>query len=383
MAVKNIESRKEEYEALKGIDGIDANDILAQIGEKTSTIPPVSAPTEVKPPKSEAGPPPDATGILKEIFGDQFTSVDDLKKIDIPTKLKEVEQLRQLKQSLEDQNRDLSEKLSVKPKSNYADDDIALFNEFVRDTKIKDWNIFSRINKTDVATMDFKDAILLSKILEEPELIAQEPRLRKQIEKTYNVDPEQLDEDEVELNQLSLAQEGLKARRKIQEFKSKLKIPEPGAENDSDRQWTPEQQKEISAQWDAASKAMGEKLSKIPVFLPNTKEPFINFTIPEEMQKAIMKEAAALALDNRMEIDEKALTNVAKFMYSELIMRNFDSIAHSIFEKARSLSEKEVRERYHNPTPLTGGETPPIQRGDIDEEEESRRTIFDAELKRG
>lgn len=395
MALKNIEGRKEEVEALKGIEGVDPEEIMRQIsGEpivETPVITDTKFPTQqVKPPKQgEAGPPPDATGILKEIFGDQFTSVDDLKKINIPEKLKEAEQLRQRLEQLSNENKDLSSKLSVKPKSNFADDDVALYNEFVKETKIKSYDVFSKFNGVDLANMDSKEAIILARLLEEPELIKMEPQLRKRVETTYNVDPEKIDEDEVEINKFKLAEDGIKAKRKLQEFKNKLKIPEPEAEKLPEPQWTPEQEKEISTQWTAANKAMGEKLSKIPIYLPVPKDskeppvPFINFTIPEEMQKAIMKEATELAINDRMGIDEKTLTRVAKYMYSELIMRNLDGIAHSIFEKTRSLSDKEVRERYHNASPLTGGDNPPIQRGEVDEEEESKRTIFDAEFKRG
>ena len=399
MALKNIEGRKEEVEALKGIEGVDPGEIMRQItGEPAPENPPVnpqSAPPTAgippaEPPKpSEAGSSPDATGILKEIFGDQFTSVDDLKKRNIPNALKEAEQLRQQHEQLLAENKDLSSKLSVKPKSNFADDDVALYNEFVRETKIKSYDIFNRLNGTDLATMDPKEAIVLARLLEEPELAKMEPQLRRRVETTYNVDPERVDDDELEINKFRLAEDGIKARRTLQEFKSKLKLPEPDAGSDPTPQWTPEQERELTTQWSAANKAMGEKLSKIPIYLPGPKDskeapaPFINFAIPEEMQRAIMKEATEMAINDRMGIDENSLTRIAKYMYSELILRNLDGIAHSIFEKARSLSDKEVRERYHNPTPLSGGDVPPAQRGDIDEDEEFQRKVFDAELNRG
>ena len=399
MALKNIEGRKEEFEALQGIEGVDPAEIMRQVtGEPAPENPPANPPVTppvagtppAEPPKpSEAGSSPDATGILKEIFGDQFTSVDDLKKRNIPNVLKEAEQLRQQREQLLAANKDLSSKLSVKPKSNFADDDVALYNEFVRETKIKSYDIFNRLNGTELANMDPKEAIILARLLEEPELAKMEPQLRKRVETTYNVDPEKVDEDELEINKFRLAEDGIKARRTLQEFKGKLKLPEPVAETPSPSQWTPDQEQQMTTQWSAANKAMGEKLSKIPIYLPGPKDskeaptPFINFAIPEEMQKAIMKEATDMAINDRMGIDENSLTRIAKYMYSELIFRNMEGIAHSIFEKARSLSDKEVRERYHNPTPLTGGDVPPVQRGDIDEDEEFQQKVYNAELNRG
>jgi hypothetical protein len=120
----------------------------------------------------------------------------------------------------------LSSKLSAKPKTSFANDDVALFNEFVRNTGIKSFDIFSRLNGADMANIDDMDAIVLSRLVLNPELAKKEPQLRKHIEKTYNVDPESVEEDELEINKIGLAEEGYKAKMKLQELKGKLKIPE-------------------------------------------------------------------------------------------------------------------------------------------------------------
>jgi hypothetical protein len=397
MGKKIQEGRQAEVEALKSIPGMNPDDIMRQISgepkppDTPPDNPPAGEPPAGTPKPGEAGPPPDATGILKEIFGDQFSSVDDLKNSNIPGKLKELDELRQRNQELTSKTTELEGKLNLKPKTNFANDDVALFNEFVKATGIKSFDVFNRLNSSDIANMDYMNAIILARQLENPELVLKEPQLRKHIEKTYNVDPEQVTADELEVNQIGLSQEGAKAKAKLQELKGKLKIPEPEPSAPVlPPKWTEEQKTQATDQWTKANKAMGDKLSKIPIYFPVPKDskdlkeppvPFINFAIPEETQKAVQKQALMFAINNQLEVEEKTLNTVAKFMYSDLVLNNLDQIAHSIFEKARSLSKEESLKYYHNPGKL-GGENPPPPRGEVDKEEEVKKSIFDAEMKR-
>jgi hypothetical protein len=237
MSKEKLQGREAEIDALTGIEGIDPAKIAEQVASITGDTPPAASsasagpPADTKPAGSqksgEAGPPPDASGILKEIFGDQFTSVEDLKNSNIPGKLKELDELRQRNQELASKTTELEGKLNLKPKTNFANDDVALFNEFVKATGIKSFDVFNRLNSSDIANMDYMNAIILARQLENPELVLKEPQLRKHIEKTYNVDPEQVTADELEVNQIGLSQEGAKAKAKLQELKGKLKIPEP------------------------------------------------------------------------------------------------------------------------------------------------------------
>jgi hypothetical protein len=393
MGKKIPEGRQAEFEALKGIEGIDVNELMNQIGEtppQKTEQPPVAttAPATITPPAetkptSEAGSKPDETGILKEIFGDQFTSVEDLKKINIPERLKEVDTLRQQIESLSAEKEQLSSKLSVKPKTSFANDDVALFNEFVRNTGIKSFDVFSRLNSADMANMDDMDAIVLSRLMENPNLASKEPQLRKHIEKTFNVDPESVEEEELEVNKIGLAEEGYKAKLKLQELKGKLKLPEPVQDEDiKDQKWTPEQETQAKTIWSTASRAMGEKLSQIPLYLPGSKEPLTNFVVSEDVMKAIESEAINNAVGKRMDASNDNITNTAKFMYSEIIMRNFDKILHTVFEKARSLTDKEVREKYHNPSPIKPEDSISKQVEEPDEKEEQAKKIFEAEMGR-
>ena len=383
MSKQNYESRSDEAAMLQDIDGIDPAGIAGQIANITGAPAPEPPAGGVppEPPKSgEAPKPAEATDMLKEIFGDRFSSVDEVKQKNIPGILDEYDQLRQQNQTLIAEKEELSGKLSAKPRTGFVNDDVALFNEFVKETGVSSFDVFNKLNKTDIANMDPMDAIILTRILQTPELAQKELQLRKSVEKSFNVDPDQVSEEELDVNRIELTREGSKAKAALQELKGKLKIPEQDADpQQRELKWTPEQETQAKNVWTAANNAMGEKLSKIPIFMPEHKEPLVNFSIPEEMRKKVEAKAIDFAISNRMEANEQNLTTVAKFMYSEMIMGNLDKIAHSIFEKARSLNQEESLKYYHNPSPL-GGDRAPAGRGDVDEASVRQQEIFDAEM---
>jgi hypothetical protein len=70
-------------------------------------------------------------------------------------------------------------------------------------------------------------------------------------------------------------------------------------------------------------------------------------------------------------------------VYNQLMMNKLPDIVHSVFEKARSLTEEEVHSLYENPSPSRNTDTPPgpteTPKGDA---EKTQDDIFDAEMGR-
>jgi hypothetical protein len=209
----------------------------------------------------------------------------------------------------------------------------------VRDTGIKDVVVFNRINGADVANMDDMDALVLQHIIENPTLAGKELQVRKYFERKYNVDSKKVEEgeltqDELETNLIGITSDGGKAKMKLAELKGKIRMPEVQAEDDKPKGWTP------------------EILSEIPIHMKGYTEPIVNFTIPEETRKAITSNALNYAVSNQMEINEANVKNIAQMMYSNLIVSNLNEITQAVFERARTINEKEYLEKYHNPSPL-------------------------------
>lgn len=394
MALKGTEGRQAEIDALMDIPGTDVNSIVEQVtGKKPEdNAPPPPPPDTNNPPppldekKNLGGPgsPAAETGILKEIFGDQFTTVEDLKKSNIPVRLKEIDALRQQNEALLAEKEELTGKLGAKPKHNFANDDIALYNEFVKTTGIKNFDVFNKINVAEVANMDYMNALVLQRMIENPELANQEVRVRKYLEKKYNVDPEQItDTEELEENKIGLAEDGARAKTKLLDLKGKLKLPEPdSSDSGASPKWTPEKETQVKTGWGTVSQTMGTQLANIGIPMKGMKEPIVNFAIPEEAQRTMITDAVNYAVSNRMEINKDNMTAVAKFMYSEYILQNLDQISHSIFEKARSMTQDELLEKYHNPSGLGNGDKPPFSKSDVLDDDAKRQKALDAEMSR-
>ena len=320
------------------------------------------------------------TGMLNEMFGDRFKTVEDVKKANIPGALQELETLRQKNQELETQNK-------ARPKHNFANDNIAKFNEFVRETGIDDAGVFNKLNGADVANMDAMDALILQRIIEDPSLAGKEPQVRRTLERRFNVDPKkvesgELTQDEFDDNMLEVTSEGRKAKAKLSEFKGKIKMPEqpadlPPAEKPK---WTPEIEKTQREGWTQVNEAMVKEFEKIPIPIKGSKEPIVNFVLSEEAKKAIKDKYLNLVVNNQMEVNDTNIKTTAFQMYSEAILSNLDGIAHAIFERARSMNEEEYLRLYSNPSPRNT-DTPPGGEEPLSDEAK-REAAFKAEMER-
>jgi hypothetical protein len=384
----------DEMEALTHIEGVDAESITAQISGKkpevknpvetkppTETKPPVETKSPEQPPKTDV-PNPEIirNAMLNEMFGEQFKTVEDFKKANIPGQLSELATLRQKTQ-------DLETKLKAKPKHAFASEDIAKFNEFVLDTGIEDVVVFNRINGADVANMDDMDALVLNHIIENPKLAGKEPQVRKYFERKYNVDSKKVEEgeltqDELETNLIGITSDGGKAKQKLAELKGKIRMPDiPTDEPDNKpKGWTPEIELEKKNQWSEVNQKMSDEFAKIPIHMKGYTEPIVNFTIPEETRKAITSNALNFAVSNQMEINEENVKSIAQMMYSNLIVSNLNEITQAVFERARTINEKEYLEKYHNPSPLPKDNTPKVT--GVLTQEETEEAAFQLENKR-
>jgi len=405
-----------EMEALTDIPGVNPEKILEQLGETPpgetppgetpstegtppAETPPGTPPAESTPPgtppaeEPPAGTPPAAetppggeapvdvdqvqTGLVKEIFGDQFQTVDDLKQANVPSQLKELQTLRQEKA-------DLEKKLELKPKTNFASDDLALFNEFVKETKSQDFGTFKKIHSGDIANMDPMDVLITEMILQNPKFAGREGDLKKHFEKRYNLNPEEVDESELAVNKLGMETDAEKSREKLQEVKSKLIIPEPPEETpaqEGPKELTPEQKQTLQTNWTGAADEIIKVLSTIPVTMKDSKEPLISYQLDDESQKAASKAAVTYCVQNQLELNEDNVKQVAGIIQNQMIIGNLPNIVHSVFEKARSLTEEEVSKLYDNPNPVRNTDTPPTPEKKKPGAEEKRDAAFDLEMK--
>jgi hypothetical protein len=385
-----------EFDALKDVEGVDANKLIeTATGEKPEESgdeppkPEGQGGDEPPKPEGQGGDEPPGTqkkdeppvpssqdDILKEIFGDRFKTIDEAKQANINGVLEEVESLRQAKIDLESQ-------LSTKPKTNFANDEVALYNEFVKETGIRNYGVFEKINSAELANMDPMDALVTKHLFDHPELSGKEALVRKRFEKKYNVDPDQVDEETLELNKLDMETDGGSAKQALQELRGKLKIPEPAAEEEKPKELSPEEKSKLQDAWGNIGQQVSKALEKLKVPIKNGKESLLDYEVSESEQKEIRDFVASYAAENQMELDETNVRTVSHMVYNQLMMNKLPDIVHSVFEKARSLTEEEVHSLYENPSPSRNTDTPPgpteTPKGDA---EKTQDDIFDAEMGR-
>ena len=389
MALKKELESNPEVSALKDLEGIDVSQFQSGEGDPPPADPPAGDPPAGDPPKGgdkedppkgetkkDTDPPaPDPHDVLlKEIFGDRYKTVDEAKSANITGQLEELEGLRRTKQELE-------EKLATKPKSNFVSDEVALYNEFVRETGVKDYGVFSRINGVDPANMDDMDALVTRHILQNPQLAGKEPQVRKLFEKKYNLDPDQVDEDELELNKLELSSDAHAAKRQLTEVKGKLKVPDPEPEPEKPKELTPEEKASLQKGWGNVGSKVSETLSKLQVPIKGRDEPLLSYELSADDVSEMGKFITDYATQNQMELNEANVKTVAQMVYYRLLNNKFPEIVHSVFEKARGMTKEEVEAFYENSAPVRNNDQPPSG-PDTEKpaQEKEADDIFDAEM---
>lgn len=377
-----------EFEALKDIQGVSPEDIMKQAGLGGDPPPPPppgggDPPPPPPPPGGKTPPPPtpppamtaeQQAAFLKEIFGDRFKTVEEVKNLNITGQLDELDGLRRTKSDLENQ-------LKVKPKNNFASDEVALYNEFVRETGIKDYGVFQKINGADIANMDPMDALVNRYILQNPNYAGKEPQVRKYFEKKYNVDPETVSADELEINKIGMSTDGDIAKQELKTLKEKLKVPEGSAAPDAPKELTPEEKTTLQTGWGNVGTKVVESLAKLNVPMKGAKEPLLSYAIAEDEQKEVKQFIIDYALENRMELNESNVKIIGNMVYNQLMLNKLPDIVQSVFEKARKMTEKEVHDFYTNPSPGRNNDTPPGgPPGRIPDKDKLEDDLFNAEM---
>lgn len=385
---KKFEGREAEIDALLNIPGVDPEKIRKQLNPELGS----SGDDKGQPPDGggagvvDKGKLPDGddkggegdkggkkenvpdesvikASVLNEIFGDRYKTLDEVKSLNILDSLQERDTLRQKVTDLETQ-------LGKKPKHSFASDDLAKFNEFARETKIDSYEVFRKLNSTDIANMDDMDALIWQRISEDPELAADVQRVRKNFERKFDVDKAKIEagdmtQEEYDDNLFSMRTEARNAKKKLQELKGNIKMPEIREETPETigpKKWTPEIEKVQKTKWAEGAKAIIGVYSKIPILMKDAKEPIINFVLPEEVRTRLEQDAFNFAINNHLEIvdtdlqgnQEKALA-VAVFIRRKLLDDNLPLIAHAIFERAQGMSKEEAAAVYHNPSKIEKG----------------------------
>lgn len=292
-----------------------------------------------KPDESSAG---QDDRILKEIFGSQFGTVKELQEADIPGQLRNIQGLKQ-------QIEDLTKKAN-NPVAAFANDNVALFNEFVKKTGISNFDVFTRIMDNDLEKMDPMDFLILQEVIDSPALIGKESMLKKRFEKSYNlIESDDLPADEVEVNRTKLIADGGKAKNKIMEMKAGVKMPEP-SDSSPDSQESDEQRQQREAGWKDVIGKISTSWTKLPLTPRGAKEPVAEYVIPENTKAGLARDAQQFAIQNNLPLTKESFNIVYGMMLNRFVVESLPDLLHTAIEKSNSSTREEKDREFEHPS---------------------------------
>jgi hypothetical protein len=384
-----------EYQALKDVEGIDITKLTGggedpPPGDPPPGDPPPGDPPPTDPPKGDpppgdpppgdppkGDPPPADTFPLNEIFGDRFASVDELRGADIPKQLEELETLRQENQTLKGQVEN--------PTIGFANDNVALFNEFVKETGINDFRVFGQIANADLEKIDHMEALVLAEVMRNPRLSGREDLLRKSLQEKYQVDPQLVEDgtitsDKLEMNKITLETEASGAVKSLKEIKEKVKLPEkretttpPGG-----KKLSPEQEAVLTDGWKDIGGKISAEWKAIPLTPEGAKNPILNYALADADKKTIVDDAVAFVVENQMELNEANVKKAFGMMRDNFILSNMPKIIHSVAEKVRGMTKEQLDAIYDNPSALNSDQPPAGEDGAEDPAAKAFKMEMDA-----
>lgn len=348
-------------------------------GSGGNDSPPSSAPEsqgEGQPPS----PPPSETQaptkeelqqqILGEMFGNTYSSWEEARE-KVGEQATELETLREEKQRLEQQ-------ASGRPLG-YANERIALYNEFVKKTGIENYNVFNKLMNTDTDKLEDIDVMVMKEVIDKPVLMGQEERVRKMFERSYNLDPDQVEVDDLEINKLKLQADAATARKALAETKEGVKLPEETPPQESGaQQRTPEEKKALEKGWKNVTDKIGQEWKAFPLMAEGSKDPIINFEVPQDVKQNLLKRAYEFSTENGIELNKENVQEVFGMMQRDFLVENLPKILHAVSEKVRGMTAEEYDKIYHNPSVEVNNDSPPGEEG-LSEYDQSIEDIYEAE----
>ena len=276
-----------------------------------------------------------------EIFGENFKSWEDVKAIPL-----QLEELRGYKTKFEE--------LSARPSAEFADEEIAEFNAFVKNTGIKDYNSFKTIKGAD-ENLDPIEAFVLKTVIENPEFKGKEDMLRKKFIRDFGLDPSINEEEDIEMNKLTLKQKSKEVFDWLSDKKSKFSVPKV------DTEALKKANAEKRGKWaEAVEKVIGSTSKlEIPFYNNGKVEVLADFEIKPEIS-AMYKEAFTEAFQG-YDMNDKNVQNMEVEFRDRFIARNLPHIvshALSVHEaKLRNQWEDEIAGKLEKPKSPGGGGT--------------------------
>lgn len=216
------------------------------------------------------------------------------------------------------------------PENPFANDLAKEFNDFIKSGG--DVEKYLQYKFVDYKNMD--DAQVVLQDLKEQYPNLSDAEVQRKFNRTYKLNTEQYDEDEVEDSKTDLKANAYKARQRLIDEQSKFSAP---LENKNQ-----EQSQASEKEYEEFSQAVKGSLNNLNAIKVDDFE----FKISQEDKKALSEMEPDI---NQLFIDDKGQFDVNKYNEARAKLANYDKAIKSAIEHGKSLQLKDVKQRRNNP----------------------------------
>jgi hypothetical protein len=251
--------------------------------------------------------------------------------------------------SYEDLEKTLTEKPQETQSTEFASEQLEVLNRYVKDGgKLEDF----LKTQVDYSGMSEMDVIKAEMKLNDPDLT--ESDMDFLINKEYQLDTEEYDEDEVRLSKIKLRKDARKARTALKEWQDSYTIPEkkesvePQQKVEQNTQPSKESLEKERIRWESAVKDSASKMDKID-FEINEKGDKFTFALSDDDRATVIKNNSDLSTFWGRFMNGDGTENVEKLNKSMFILDNFNKIIRAAASQFKSEGKDTVLKDIKNP----------------------------------
>lgn len=305
----------------------------------------------------------------KEIFGDEFEDDWDKVKTNVQEWKKAATELSSSREELE--------KVKSIQQNPFANDEIAGYNQFVKETGISNFGTYQYIRGLNLSDADPVEIMVANEIIQNPSLVGKEAGVRSKIIRENGLNENEYSTEEIEVNKASLASKVAPIIEKIKGYQESKFI-------------APTVEQIESARQSALSEVEPEIISSI--------SDVANLPIMSEAQDGTKSKLLDYAIDaSRLAEKAKKITNTLvangyskknitpevrnaarQAAINEIMVEDFSKIIHSAVKQAETQLAQKLDAELHNPSAInrgTGHAKPLIQ--DASSEEQFINSFLD------
>jgi len=251
--------------------------------------------------------------------------------------------------SYEDLEKTLSEKPQETQSTDFANEQLEVLNRYVQDGgKLEDF----LKTQVDYASMSEIDVIKAEMKLNDPDLT--ESDMDFLINKEYQLNEEEYEEDEVRLSKIKLRKDARKAKTALKEWQDSYAVSEkkesvePQQNVEQNTQPSKESLEKERLRWQSAVKESASKMEKID-FEINEKGDKFSFALSDDDRATVIKNNSDLSTFWGRFMNGDGTENVEKLNKSMFILDNFSKIIRAAASQFKSEGKDAILEDIKNP----------------------------------